>query len=59
MTAVYYSNALRKNGEEYIRANSSYTITMIADTNQDEGNLDGDVYFEAEHYETCDYAAFD
>lgn len=57
--AVYYSNALRKNGKEYIRANSSYTITMIADTNQDEGNLDGDVYFEAQHYETSDYAAFD
>lgn len=59
VTAVYYSNALRKNGKQDIRANSASTITMIADTNQDQGNLDGDVYFEAEHYETSDYAAFD
>ena len=59
VTAEYYSNALRKTGKEDIRANSAYTITMIADTNQDEGNLDGAVCFEAKHYETSDYAAFD
>lgn len=59
VTANWDSVAAQKTGTFDVRANSttSYTI-IIAETDQDRGNLDGSVYFSASGYADSDTTVF-
>lgn len=59
VTANWNSGGAQKTGTFDVRANSttSYTI-IIAETDQDRGNLDGDVYFSASGYADSDIVIF-
>ena len=59
VTANWNSGGAQKTGTFDVRANSttSYTI-IIAETDQDRGNLDGDVYFSADGYSNSDIVTF-
>lgn len=58
VTAHWDSYALQKTGSFSVDANSSDYTTIVADTDQDRGNLDGSVYFSASGYTDSDMAVF-
>ena len=59
VTANWNSGGAQKTGTFEVRANSTMTDTIIiAETDQDRGNLDGDVYFSADGYSNSDIVTF-
>ena len=58
VTANWGSVVLQKTGSFSVDANSSDYTTIVAETDQDRGNLDGDVYFSASGYADSDTTAF-
>ena len=58
VTANWGSAVLLKTGSFSVDANSSDYTTIVAETDQDRGNLDGYVYFSASGYADSDTTAF-
>lgn len=58
VTAHWDSAMLQKAGKFDVSANSSDYTTIVADTDQDRGNLDGSVYFSASGYADSDIVKF-
>ena len=58
VTANWSSVVLQKTGSFSVDANSSDYTTIVAETDQDRGNLDGDVYFSASGYADSDRTFF-
>lgn len=58
VTANWDSFALQKSGSFSVDANSSDYTTIVAETDQDRGNLDGDMYFSASGYADSDRTFF-
>ena len=58
VTANWGSVVLQKTGSFSVDANSSDYTTIVAETDQDRGNLDGDVYFSASGYADSDRTFF-
>ena len=58
VTANWGSVVLQKTGSFSVDANSSDYTTIVAETDQDRGNLDGDVYFSADGYSNSDIVTF-
>lgn len=58
VTAHWDSYALRKTGTFNVDAKSSNYTTIVADTDQDRGNLDGEIYFSASGHTDSNMTVF-
>lgn len=58
VTAHWNSDALRKTGTFNVDAKSSDYTTIVADTDQDRGNLDGEIYFSASGHTDSNMTVF-